>query len=454
MRFRNPFKKSLPAKKTEDSFSLAVSKLINLVFPNVDQDDRTALIKAGTGFAYAISNRIANDCAMIPIRLMVKHKSPGLKTMPLDRRTKDFMSQKQRCGIQIRSLNEVQEIDEDPVLTLLEEMNKYDDGIDVFANTQLHLLQVGTTFWMADRWKPPILDPQYLHLLQPEKMEIIIETGENAKFRNIIGYKYDNNPLSTEEVIRFKYSNAGDWLWGKSPLSAAIEFYNTSSNLATLLKELSKNKNGSDIYLTNKQSSDEKTPKILQGEELKAIKEQFKKFRLGNINVDEIMYLGNLELTAIPNMNRDLPFIENLKGLFKFMCWTFGIPDSIMAQESSNRAVQKESIRDYYASCIQPKLIRLQSRLNSYLIPMFRNAKEQGKFLLFDDCVPPDFEIMLKEVAGGTRTPNEYREVRKLDSVDGGELLYMPSTMAPVGQDIAEQGKLLALAVKKELERK
>ncbi len=453
MRF-NPFKKSLPAEKTQDGFALAIHQLINLAFPNVDQADRQALIKAGTGFAYAISNRIANDCAMIPIRLMIKRKSAGLKTVALDRRTKDFLSQKQRCGIQIKSLDEVQEIEEDPILTLLENMNDYDDGIDVFANTQLHLLQVGTTFWLADRGDNQLLDPQYIHLLQPEKMEIIVESGKEAKFRNITGYKYDNNPLTTDEVIRFKYSNAGDWLWGKSPLSAAIEFYNTSSNLATLLKELSRNKNGMDIYLANKQSSDEKIPKNLQGDELKSIKEQFKKYRLGNVSVDEIMYLGNLELTAIPNMNRDLPFIENLKGLFKFMCWTFGIPDSIMAQESSNRAVQKESIKDYYASCIQPKLIRLQSRLNSYLMPMFRNAKEQGKFLIFDDCVPPDFETMLKEVAGGARTPNEYREVRKLDAIEGGELLYMPSTMIPVGQDVEATGKMFALAVKKELERK
>jgi phage portal protein BeeE len=460
MRFRNLFKKkSLPAEKREDGFALAVHQLINLAFPNVDQADRRALIKAGTGFAYAICNRIANDCAMIPIRLMKKGRSSGLKTIPLDNQTKLFLSSKQRCGIQIKSLDEVQEIGSDPILTRLENMNDYDDGIDVFANTQLHLLQVGTTFWLADRAKPPYIDPQALHLLQPEKMEILVDRGDEAtkreaSFRKIIGYKYDGNLLSIDEVIRFKYSNAGDWLWGKSPLSAAIEFYNTSGNLATLLKELSKNKNGMDLYLTNRPSNSETQPQILQGDPLKSIKKQFADYRLGNIKVDEIMYLGNLELTAIPNMNKDLPFIENLKGLFKFMCWTFGIPDSIMAQESSNRAVQKESVKDYYASCIQPKLIRLQSRLNSYLLPMFKGAKEQRKFLIFDDCVPPDFDTMLKEIAGGARTPNEYREIRKLDSIDGGELLYMPANMVPVGQDVSEQGKLLALAVKKELERK
>lgn len=450
----NPFKKSLPAEKTPDGFTIAMNQLINLAFPNVDQADRAALIKAGTGFAYAISNKIANDCAMIPIRLMTKHKSPSLKTVPLDKRTKDFISQKQRCGIQFKSINEIQEIEEDPILTLLDEMNKYDDGIDVFCNTQLHLLQAGTTFWLTDRGDNQQLDPQFIHLLQPEKMEIIIESGKEAKFRNITGYKYDNNPLSVDEVIRFKYSNAGDWLWGKSPLSAAIEFYNTSGNLATLLKELSKNKNGMDLYLTNKPSSENKDPQLIQGDPLKALKKQFTDYRLGHSKVDEIMYLGNMELTAIPNMNKDLPFIENLKGLFKFMCWTFGVPDSIFAQESSNRSVQTVTTRDYYASCIQPKLIRLQSRLNSYLLQMFKGAKEQGKILIFEDCVPPDFDTMLKEVAGGTRTPNEYREIRKLDSIDGGEFLYMPSTMMPVGQNIDETGKALALAVKKELERK
>lgn len=454
MRFRNLFKKkSLPAEKREDGFALAVHQLINLAFPNVDQADRRALIKAGTGFAYAISNRIANDCAMIPIRLMSKSRSTGLKTIPIDTRTKDFLFSN-RCGITLKSADAIQEVENHPALKLLENMNEYDDGIDVFANTHLHLLQAGTTFWLADRGDKQLLDPQYIHLLQPEKMEILVESGKEAKFRNITGYKYDNNPLSINEVIRFKYSNAGDWLWGKSPLSAAIEFYNTSGNLASLLKELSKNKNGMDLYLTNRPSNTETQPQILQGDPLKSIKKQFADYRLGNIKVDEIMYLGNMELTAIPNMNKDLPFIENLKGLFKFMCWTFGIPDSIMSQESSNRAVQKESIKDYYASCIQPKIIRLQSRLNSYLLPMFKDAKESGLFYLFEDCVPIDFDSLIKEVQGGVRTPNEYRELRKLESMEGGEFLYMPSTMTPIGQDMAEAGKLFATAVKKELERK
>ncbi len=446
---RNPFKKSLPAEKTQDRFAFSINQLINLAFPNVDQADRQALIKAGTGFAYAICNKIANDCAMVPIRLMVKGKSSGLKAISLNKRTKDFISSKQRCGIQIKSIDEVQEIESDPILTLLDEMNDYDDGIDVFCNTQLHLLQAGTTFWLADRGDNQQLDPQFIHLLQPEKMEIIVESGKGAKFRNITGYKYDGNPLSIDEVIRFKYSNAGDWLWGKSPLSAAIEFYNTSGNLATLLKELSKNKNGMDLYLSGKDPTKEGKPRNLTDEQIKVIKEQFAKYRLGNIRADEIMYLGDAELVAIPNMNKDLPFIENLKGLFKFMCWTFGVPDSIFAQESSNRAVQTVTTRDYYASCIQPKLIRLQSRLNSDLLQMFKGIKEQGKFLIFDDCVPPDFDTMLKEVAGGTRTPNEYREIRKLDSMEGGEFLYMPSTMVPVGQNIDETGKALAEAVQR-----
>ncbi len=450
MRLKNPFKTSLPAEKIQDGFSIAINQLINLAFPNIKADEKAELIKAGTGFAYAICNKIANDCAMIPIRLMVKNKSSGLKTVSLDNRTKDFLSDKKRCGLQIKSVDEVQEIENDLILTLLDDMNDYDDGIDVFSNTQLHLLQVGTTFWLADRGDNQILEPQRLHLLQPEKMEIIVESGKQAKFRNITGYKYDNNPLSVDEVIRFKYSNAGDWLWGKSPLSAAIEFYNTSGNLATLLKELSKNKNGMDLYLTNRLAGkDSNPPSILQGDSLKSVKQQFANFRLGNIKADEIMYLGNTELTAIPNMNKDLPFVDNLTALFRFMCWVFGISDSVFTKESSNRSDKKESIREYYASCVQPKLIRLQTRLNRYLLPMFRNAKEQGKFLIFDDCVPPDFDMMLKEIAGGARTPNEYREVRKLDSMEGGEFLYLPSNMMPIGQSIDGTGKALAEAVQR-----
>jgi HK97 family phage portal protein len=442
--------KSLTAEKPPDTLSLLISQVISQAFPNINPDDRSGLIKAGNGFAYAICDKIANSCAMVPLRLMTTKKISGLKTRSLDRITKTYLSS-ERSGLHLKvEVDEIQEVIDHPISVLLENMNSYDDGIDVMANTQLQLLYVGTSFWIADRGESQIIDPQAIHLLEPEKVTPIFDT---KIYRKINGYKYSGQEkdLTPEEVIRFRYSNAGDWFWGKSPLSAAIEFYNTSGNLATLLKELSKNKTGMDLYVTNKSENSQ----VLQGEALKSVKEQFKDYRLGNVKADEIMYLGNMDLQAIPNMNRDLPYIENLIGLFRFMCWVFGISDSVFAKESSNRADKKEAIRDYFTSCIQPKLVRMQSRLTRYLIPRFRGAKEQGLFLVYEDCVPVDVELLIKELQAGGMTINEFREIRKRDAVDGGEITYVPSTMTPIGATMTpeEQGKTFAKAVKEEMEK-
>ena len=443
-------KKSLIAETPSNTFSLLMSQVISQAFPNVSPDNRNELIKAGNGFAYAICDKIANSCGMVPLRLMTAKKSTGLKTRQIDNITKSYLSS-ERSGLRLKAeVDEIQEVVSHPIKTLLEDMNDYDDGVDVFANTQLQLLYVGTSFWIADRGDSQSLEPQAIHLLETEKVTPIFDT---KIYRKINGYKYSGQEkdLTPNEVIRFRYSNAGDWFWGKSPLSAAIEFYNTSANLATLLKELSKNKTGMELYVSNKSENSQ----VLQGEALKSVKEQFKDYKLGNVKADEIMYLGNMDLQAIPNMNRDLPYIENLIGLFRFMCWVFGISDSVFAKESSNRADKKESIRDYFTSCIQPKLVRMQSRLTRYLIPMFKGAKEQGLFLVYEDCVPVDVELLIKELQAGGMTINEYREIRKRDAVDNGEITYIPSTMTPIGQTMtpAQQGKEFAKAVKEEMEK-
>lgn len=438
-------KKALAAERQPDPFSVLITQLVNKTFPNVSPDDRSALIKAGSGFAYAITNKIANNCAMVPIRLMVKGKTSGMKTIGIDKRTKDFIMSP-RSGFAFKSVDDIQEVYESPIIDLLDDMNDYDDGVDVNCNTELQLLQMGTAFWMVDRGDSQALDPQRIHLLEGDQVTPIFD---KQKFRTINGYKYQDQELTTDEVIRFRYSNAYDWFWGKSPLSAAIEFFNTSTNLASLLKELSKNKNGMDLYLANKGEN----VQPLQGDPLANLKKQFSDYRHGNIRADEIMYLGNMELAAIPNMNKDLPFIDNLNGLFKMMCWVFGMSDSVFTKESSNRADKKEALRDYYESVIQPKLVRKQARLNRYLIPMFKGAVEKGLFLLYEDSVPVDVEQLINEVKGGIATPNEAREIRKRDAMDGGEYLYMPSTSVPVGMDIDAQGKALADAVKKEFEK-
>lgn len=449
MSIKSFIKKTFNRDRQQNSIWVSLENYVHSVFPNASKDDKSALLKSGTGFAYALTSRIANDCAMVPLKLMVsKGKSSGLKTKEIDNVTKNYLSSK-KSGVHLKSADDVREVEDHAILDLLDTMNAYDDGIGVMTDTHLHLLHIGNAYWLADRGEKFEFDPTRLHLLSGDKVAVELD---NTAFRTIKSYKSSETgkDYDPKEIVRFKYSNAEDWLYGKSPLSAAVDYYNTSVNLAILLKELSKNKNGLDLYLKQEKESRALTP-----DQIKDAKAQIADYRMGKQNVDNIMYFGGQELVAIPNMNRDLPFIENLKGLFKFICWTFGVPDSLLSSESSNRSIQKESIRDYYASCIQPKLIRFQSTLKSSFVPMFQGAKEQGLFLVFDDCIPVDVELLLKEVDAGALTINEFRKIRKRDAIPGGEEIYINSTKIPIsqaGQTPQQQGKEFAEAVRKGLE--
>mgnify|MGYP001457119522 CR=1 FL=1 len=449
---RNPFsrKKQFNVETRQNTGWMLLNQLIDSTFPNADRDNKQQLMKSCTGFAYALTSMISNDCALVPIRLMSKKGGNKLQTRTLDKQTKDYIfGNTSGLKAKTRDADEIIEVVEHPALKLLDEMNDYDDGINVQSDTESHCLLIGNAYWYLPKGSQNETEPVRIHLLQSDQVTI---GTDKSTFRKITGYKYPpiNKTLLPDEIIRFKYNNPADWLYGASPLQAALEHHNTSGNLSILLKELSKNKTGMDIYMSNKKDG---TGNVM-GDALTTLKKQFADFRAGRIKQDEIMYLGGMELLAIPNMNRDLPFIENLKGLFKFMCWVYGVPDSLFAQESSNRAVQGTSVRQYYNSCIKPKLIRKQSVLNAKYITKFKDYETSGLFFMIDDPVPVDIDSLIKQT-GIIITQNEARKQTKHDDIENGDMLYMPSGMTPIGSQMTpeEQGKAFAKAVKEEMEK-
>ena len=60
---------------------------------------------------------------------------------------------------------------------------------------------------------------------------------------------------------------------------------------------------------------------------------------------------------------------------------------------------------------------------------------------VFTDLLPEDKEFFLKEQTEGINkfwTVNEVRELRGLDPVPGGEVLYQPQTLLPLTKESAE----------------
>ena len=150
---------------------------------------------------------------------------------------------------------------------------------------------------------------------------------------------------------------------------------------------------------------------------------------------------------------REMPFIQGQKTAVKEICAAFGVPEAMITSEANYK--QEQALIQHARSAVKPRCTRIESTVTQSLVMQY----DENMFMMFDNPVPEDSEAKLKEtetlLSRGAITPNEARKRHNVDEYSDpqADLLWMPSTMTPMGMDVAQQGKEFAEAVRKELEK-
>lgn len=425
---------------------------------NVSGSSRESLMQAGRGAVYSGSTFISNTVASQELKLITSKPTRAKNNHKFTKKQKEYLiSNKSGIANHIKSIDEVQEIEKHSVIDLLRNINSYTDGFKFMAQSEFQKCLCGNSYWYVIRMNENS-DPLELHLLPPEQV-IIKDKKGNESFRMIESYDAGKTSYKPFEIIPFSYVNPrvdmDNWKYGMSPLESVIAEYNISGKLKDLLYDFAKNKPGSQVFVETAIDKGNFTE-----EQKLAMKEAFKKFRSGNLNADQIMILDNgAKLTEIPSSAKDLPFGDNLRLFREFIFNAYQVPMSLVEMTGSNRAVQDRQDTQYLQHCIYPKLMMIQSTLNSFLIPMYKDLVNQGAMFVYENCIPEDEQSEMKlhtgYVQSGIKTINEVRADMELEAVDGGDVNYIQSTYTPItqaGQTPQQQGKEFAEGIKKVLE--
>lgn len=421
---------------------------------------KESYVDANVGHVYTLANMISAAVALTTVRLYTKsNKKPSSTKVLSDKQAKWLFSERSGAKNVLKSVmpEDVVEITDHPMIALLDRPNKNDKtGFNLRQRTEWYQLLIGNAY----QWYPQLegREPMRIHLLYSQGVEIEVGDGQNDDYREVKQYieidKGKKRTFTPDEIIHFKYA-AIDWLYGMSPLEAAMQYINLDYALLLLLKDIAGNRLGMELFLKAVSEIGGQKVKNYTEEQKKAIKQLFSDFRTGNINSDQVPFLdADLTLEQVPNSNKDLPFGDNMKLFREFTANIFGVPLSMLTQESSNRAVAGTGKTQFAEYTILPKLIRYCDSINVGLVPMFKNT--DGMFFVADDPVPENFEmeanVYAKLVGAGILTPDEARQEFEYGNSDGGDLLYMPSTMQPLGQNvIADQVRAVIDSVKKEM---
>lgn len=317
------------------------------------------------------------------------------------------------------------------LLRVLKRPSRFFTGLDLLYTTSSHIDISGQSYWWIRKngnGKPAELWP-----LDPARVEPVKDTKEF-----ITGYEYTVNGnkqrFNLDEIIDIRRPNPYNYYEGLSTIQMAA--YEIDNDLDGIEFNQIFFKNGATPsgVLT---SEAKPTPEVQD-----KIKEQLQARYQGKENAFKLMVLfGGMDYKPISLSQKDMDFINQRKLSRDQILSIFRVPKPILAiSDDVNRANAETGEYVFAKFTLKPRLDFIVEKLNCELLPLFGFGEEY--FLSYDDVVPENRELALKEKevsCGKWKTRNEIRAMEGLDPLPGGDDLEIDSTKMPLGDGYITQ---------------
>tara|TARA_Y100000114_G_scaffold155622_1_gene180276 strand:+ start:1216 stop:3573 length:2358 start_codon:yes stop_codon:yes gene_type:complete len=346
-------------------------------------------------------------------------------------------------SVDFKLFDENIQIDNHPILNLLNRPNPLQAGNEFFQSLYSFLLLSGNSYVL--RTGPENGEPKELHLLRPDRVKIepsntTIPKSYMYELKGQVVKKYDVDPeTGASEIKHFRLWNPLDDYYGLSPIkasSADIDQHNYSAkhNVNLLMNGARpsgaivfkpKDEVGQSVQLTESQRQ-----QLLSDLELRFA---------GTDNAGRAMLLeGDFDWKEMGLSPKDMDFLQMKNMSARDIAMCFGVPSQLVgipdAQTYSN--VQEARLA-LYEETIIPLIKRIESDLNEYLIPMF---DDRLKIRYDIDSIPAMaerrrriYENVTVAVREGIISRNEARNRLGLEPITGGDEVYISANLFPLG---------------------
>lgn len=329
---------------------------------------------------------------------------------------------------------EYKEINQHPILDLLDKPNPFTTTSQLMYLTEAHLELTGDAFYLLD--KPTM--PTKLFVLQPDK--VTVNPGGSAEDYMIKNYTYKDTVdgksvekvYDPELIIHNKTPNPANPYRGKSVVEAAALTIDTDNLAREFIKQFFANGASPNFALSSEQRITE--------DDYTRIEAQLRKTSGGVRNAFKTMIIGGgLKPVPIQQSNKEIEFQamqialrDEIMAMFKNTKASLGIVEDV------NRANAEATLLGWKQSVIKPKMSRIVDTLNEFLAPKYGD----NLILSFCDPVPEnkmeDIDEVVKLMANSVRqtvTVNEARAILDLDPLKGEEFDTIGTQVVPVPQD-------------------
>jgi len=325
-----------------------------------------------------------------------------------------------------RGDNEVEEVS-----NLLKNPNDFLSGDDFWNLVQLYFDLYGVYFI----WKEPKGEifnnnqlPEKLHLLNPINIDFDFnKEGELIGFKDRAKGEYYN----PEEIIWEHRPEPQDYKKPRSILNeGAKDVLRTEIELREYQKKLAR----SDGRINGVFSFD--TEFGLSNKQIADLKEQWKKKiseARGSENGRMPHFMGGkadyIEMSRSP---RELEYNESKRAVLEEVSTITEVPKTLLSSFDEIKFSNAEQARKtFLEETIKPIVRRRVLALQKYLAP-------EGVELRAEELTEEDFDKKMKRIETANKvaalTLNELREELGMEEIEGGDDIYAPLSLAPLGQ--------------------
>jgi HK97 family phage portal protein len=361
-----------------------------------------------TGWAFAAVNAIASEVANIQFRLY------------------------QIAG------DDQEELNDHPLLTLLESVNETMTGIELKYVTMAHLELTGNCYWLLDGVKDDTTPPRAIYPLNPGRVRVKLNKTSFPYKIDHYEFTIDSNIFRFQpyQILHIKYPDPNDPFVGIG-IPQTIPVWIDSDNYAM---EYNRKyfQNGAQIGLYIQ------TDTNVEGN-IERIKRGMRDGYSGVENAHKIPVMPKgvkFEHTGVTH--KDMDFQNLAEATRDRILAGFRVSKTILgtAESDTNRATAETADYVFSKRTIKPKIELVLSYLNEFLAPRYGD----DLYLTFIDPVPEDKAFRTQEMQASVgnmplMTQNEAREnFLGLGPVPGGEQLMRPAAMVPAGQTEEPEG--------------
>ncbi len=328
---------------------------------------------------------------------------------------------------------DVTELLQHPILELLAKPNEYQTQREFMELSVAYYLLAGDAFWYLERGASGEIEA--MHSLRPDFMQIILSTDQ----KDIIAYEYTNiqqMKFAPEDILHFRNIDPTNPLRGVGVVRPASSRIATEKEASKYQENFFKNQGRPDVAVfANRQLS---TDDIIEA------RANWKRV-YGSGKGGQAGFFGS-DITKLEQLNvtpKEMDFIASQNFLRDDILAALHIPKAMVTSDDVNLANAQTAKVMYLEEAIIPVLNLFIDVINNRLIPNI----DISVFFEYENPVPADREMMLKEAAQGVGkwlTQNEVRDMYNLPPMDGADSLQDISAISAARQlDLQAAGKAI-----------